>query len=273
MDVNGNAVVTIGFIAYHKAVPVIDFRYLSSATEIRLDWDDPWYTAFENPNLKRHHANPLMSFLYVEPRQVRHEVLVRVRDLQDWTDLGLGGGALIGIEEQQPLKQRARDFFAGRNPLRIDGTLSEPFVSRAEFLDLSIRGVQVIEDERPLDLSTAIVGVTLSYPIERLPKKVDVKWELFNDRIGRIPATAIDPAGPLRSFVDPDTPMIEWQNFLLKYIEPTVEAGAPRQRANPQHSGRLARFCVPGIRRRSPCGLAGPAAQGRLGPVCPCSVS
>ena len=32
--------VTIGFIAYHKAVLIIDFRYLSAASKVELDWAD-----------------------------------------------------------------------------------------------------------------------------------------------------------------------------------------------------------------------------------------
>jgi hypothetical protein len=221
-DTNKDAVVTIGFIAYHKAVPVIDFRYLTKTTQLRLDWDDPWYSQFDNPNLKRQHKNPLMSFLYIEPRQVRHEVLVRVRDLQDWTDLGLRGGATIGIEEQAKLKQRVLAFFAARNPLQIDGTPSEPTTSRAEFLNLSISGLQVIEEAQPLDLSTAVIGASLSYPVSHLPQKVNVEWDLFNERISRIPVTVTDPVGPFRTFVDAEDPTIEWQNFLLKYVEPQV---------------------------------------------------
>ncbi|UCH75036.1 MAG: hypothetical protein JSU82_04095, partial [Rhodospirillales bacterium] len=50
-NAEGVAAVTIGFIAYHKAVPIIDFRYLSGPATVTLDWDDPWYTKFDNPNL------------------------------------------------------------------------------------------------------------------------------------------------------------------------------------------------------------------------------
>jgi hypothetical protein len=81
LDEKGRSRVTIGFITYHKAVPVIDFRYLGAPAKLELNWEDPWYSKFDNPNLKRHHKDALMSFLYVEPREVRHEVLVRVRDL------------------------------------------------------------------------------------------------------------------------------------------------------------------------------------------------
>jgi hypothetical protein len=222
VDDKGMARVTIGFIAYHKAVPVIDFRYLGAAARINLNWDDPWYTKFDNPNLKRHHKDALMSFLYIEPREVRHEVLVRVRDLQEWTDLRLKGGAMIGPGEQAMLKKRARAFFEARNPLRIERNPVKPSSSRAEFVSISLKGLQVIEDEKPLDISTAIMGVILSYPVRKLPQNVTVEWELFNRRIDRIPTTATDPAGPLKSYIDKRGSTIVWQNFLRKYVDPKV---------------------------------------------------
>jgi phosphohistidine swiveling domain-containing protein len=221
-DETGNASVSIGFIAYHKAVPIIDFRYLSRAATLRLDWQDPWYTKFDNPNLKRHHKSAQMSFLYVEPREVRHEVLIRVRDLQDWTDLGLSGDTTITAEEQSQVKNRARAFFAKSNPLKVDGIKATPAFSRAEFLNISLTGPQVIENEKPLELSTAIIGIILSYPVKHLPKNVSVQWELFNERVQRIPATAIDPAGPFLSYVEASDPVLEWKNFLLKYQEPRI---------------------------------------------------
>jgi hypothetical protein len=216
------AAVTVGFIAYHKAVPIIDFRYLSGPAKVTLDWDDPWYTKFDNPNLKRHHKSALMSFLYVEPREVRHEVLIRVRDLQEWTDLGLIGTATIAPAAQDQIKERASAFFATRNPLQVDGTPATPVSTRAEFLNISLTGLQVIEDDQPLDLSTAILGIILSYPVKHLPQHVSVQWDLFNERVEQIPATAIDPVGPFLSFIEASDPTFEWRNFLLKYEEPEV---------------------------------------------------
>ena len=221
-DADGNTLVTIGFIAFHKAVPVIDFRYLSAASTLRLDWGDPWYSRFDNRNLKRHHKSALMSFLYVEPREVRHEVLIRVRDLEDWIDLGLDGTASIDSGEQTMIKNRARRFLAGRNPLSIDGEAREPEGSRAEFVRVSPRGLTVVEEGQPIELSTAILGVILSYPVDNLPEGAVVEWDLFNERILRVPASSIDPAGPLATFVEPESPNIEWQNFLRTYVEPTV---------------------------------------------------
>jgi len=44
LDEEGRALVSIGFIAYHKSVPIIDFRYLGQTAKLNLDWQDPWYT-------------------------------------------------------------------------------------------------------------------------------------------------------------------------------------------------------------------------------------
>ena len=219
---SGITAVSIGFIAYHKSVPIIDFRYLSGPAKVILDWDDPWYTKFDNPILKRHHKSALMSFLYVEPREVRHELLIRIRDLQEWTDLGLSDGATINSATRTQIKERARAFFVTRNPLEVDGIPAVPVSTRAEFLRISLTGLQVIEDDQPLDFSATIIGIILSYPVKHLPQHVTVKLDLFSDRVQQIPATAIDSAGPFLSIIEASDPTFEWRNFLHKYQEPKV---------------------------------------------------
>ena len=38
LDEEGRALVSIGFITYHKTVPVIDFRYMGAPVQLTLDW-------------------------------------------------------------------------------------------------------------------------------------------------------------------------------------------------------------------------------------------
>lgn len=49
-----------------------------------LDWDDPWNSRFEGSNLTRHHRYAMMSYRYIEPYEVRHQLLVRVSDMAGW---------------------------------------------------------------------------------------------------------------------------------------------------------------------------------------------
>lgn len=222
VDEKDRALVTIGFIAYHKAVPIIDFRYLGAPARLVLDWADPWYSKFDNPNLKRHHKSALMSFLYVEPYEVRHEVLVRVKDMAEWMELGLAGERFIEIDELGPLKERIAAFLLARNPVRVNGQALQPVLDRTDYVKVSLTGIQLMEQPERLEVSTAIVGVILAYLTPGLPKEVTVDWELFTDQIQRVPAMATDPAGPLPTFLTPDSSIHKWQNFLKNYVTPEV---------------------------------------------------
>ena len=237
LDEQGRARVTMGFIAYHKAVPITDFRYLGTPARLTLDWDDPWYTKFDNPNLKRHHKSALMSFLYVEPYEVRHEILTRVRDLEEWMDLGLRGDRYIEVDELEPLKQRIGEFLLTRNPVLVDGQALKPILDRTNYVKVSLTGIQLVEKPERLEIATAIIGVIISYITEGMPGEVTVDWELFTDQIVRVPATATDPAGPLPTVLTPDYNVHSWKNFLKNYKVPTVESVAV--------AGSLGTFRVP----------------------------
>jgi len=217
---------TIGFIAYHKSVPVIDFRYLGAPAHLTLDWSDPWYSKFNNVNLKRHHASALMTFLYVEPYEVRHEVLTRVKDLEEWMDLGLRGDEFIELDELEPLKRRIGEFMLERNKVLIDGEADEPILDRMSYVTVGIKGIRIVDIPERLEISTAIVGVILTYITDGIPKEVTVDWELFTDQVQRVPAISTDPAGPLPTYVTPDDNVHTWTNYLKNYTLPTVEAVA-----------------------------------------------
>jgi hypothetical protein len=223
-DEQGRTSVSIGFIAYHKSVPIIDFRYLGAPAVVTLDWDDPWYTAFANRNLKRHHKSALMTFLYVEPYEVRHEVLARVKDLQEWMDTGLRGDTYIEIDELDALRQRVGDFLMTKNEVRIDGQVGSPILDRANYVRVGLTGIELLEEPERLEVSTAIVGIIITYLTDGIPQDVTVDWELFTDQIQEVPATATDPAGPLATVVTPGDNVHEWTNYLMDYQLPTVES-------------------------------------------------
>jgi hypothetical protein len=222
MKANGYAAINVGFIAFHEGVPVIDFRYLSGPETLLLDWRDPWYSRFENPNLSRHHRAPLMSFLYVEPYEVRHEVLVRLRDLGDWMELPEIEGDAIEASDIEALRRRIGEFMLGRNPVTIDGAPARPILDRVDFVTVGLNGVQIIGEPERLDPATAVAGVIIAYLVDRLPREVRVDWDLYTARGDAVPATTIDPAGPFTVEVDPQDSTIVWRNYLRNYEPPTI---------------------------------------------------
>jgi len=222
-DDAGLARATIGFITYHKSVPVIDFRYLGAPAKLNLDWTDPWYSVFENPNLKRHHKSAMMTFLYVEPWEVRHEILTRVKDLEQWLSFDLADDETIDGEELELVLQQVGEFLLARNPVTIDGAAGKPILDRINYVQVGVNGITLVENPQRIEVSTAIVGVILTYITDGIPQEVSVDWDLFTDEIQRVPAIATDPAGPLPSFVDPESNVHTWTNHLKKYRLPTIE--------------------------------------------------
>jgi hypothetical protein len=213
----GEAAAEIGFMVYHESLPVIDFQYLRRPERLRLDWRDPWYSAFENPELQRHHRAPLMTFLYIEPYEVRFEILIRLKALASWMSLQVQPPMQIDAEERDHLRERIGQFFLQHNPVHIDGATSRPILDRVEFVRATPQGIQPLAAAAPLTLPTALVGVILAYITPGAPQDVTVDWTLFNDQITSIPSTIIDPVSQLPYDMTPAQPTLRWSNMLDNY--------------------------------------------------------
>lgn len=214
--------VSLGFVTYHDQVLINDFRFLSEPSTITLDWDDPWYSSFENKALKRWQRGGVMSFLYIEPYEVRHEILARVKDLAVWMDLGLRGDEYIEADENEPLKKRVGEFLLKSDKTLIDGKQLRPILDRTAFVKYSMTGSTFLDQPEQLPINTAMVGVIITYLTDGIPQQVTNQWDLWSDRIQKVPADAIDPAGPFPSYVTPEDNVLTWTNFLKTYQMPTV---------------------------------------------------
>lgn len=212
----------IGFIVYHKTIPVNDLRYLGVKETMHIDWNDPWYSYFENPNISRHHKSSFMSFLYVEPYEVRHELLGRIKDLEDWIDLDYGMDDMIEVDEQDSIKQLVAEFLVKRNVVRIDGEARKPIIDRIHFVEVQLSGIQILEIPKPLPYASAIIGIIFAYPDPGMPKEVTVHWDMFNEKIQRVPSMSVDPAGPWPYDLQPSDSVLTWTNFLKHYKLPTI---------------------------------------------------
>ena len=218
----GAAGASIGFVLYHLGLPVTDFRYLGTEATVDLDWGDPWYSRFRSRNLRRQYDAPMNAFLYVEPFEVRAEVIVRPVDIEQWIDLGLAGVRTIEVDAQYDLKQRIAAFIGEHLNLAVDGSPVEPELDRVSFLKRTLRTSTVIDPPEPLDAISATLGVIFVWPTEGLPQEASITWDLFSPRIQKVPAAATDEAGPLRFFLAPDDNVLWWKNFLKNPTVPTL---------------------------------------------------
>ena len=208
----------------------MDYRYLSREETLTLDWDDPWYSQFENRNLRRQYNEPISAFLYSEPFETRVEVIVRPKDIQRWIDLGIEGQETLAVEIQAELKQKVAAFLLTQMGLTIDGKVVEPKLQRINFLNRTLRNSTVIDPPEVLDAVSATLGVIYSVPTEDLPKESQLTWNLFSPKMQVVRSASIDEAGPLPYKLRPDDNVLIWKNFLKNPTLPSMTPIAPPQR-------------------------------------------
>ncbi len=231
---SGEAAAEIGFIVYHETIPVIDFQYLRHPETLRLDWRDPWYSSFENAALKRHHSAPLMTFLYVEPYEVRFEILIRLKALASWMALKVPPREPIDTDTQARLREQIGRFLSQQSQVRIDGVKSRPLLDRVEFVRVTPQGIQPLDAAERLTFHTALVGVILAFITPGPPQEVTVDWTHFDNEITSVPSMVIDPVSQLPYDVTPAQPTLRWTNMLddYNYQVATIDAMVA-QVANP----------------------------------------
>ena len=216
--------IDIGFITFHEQIPVTNYWYLSQPEILNLNWSDPWYSRFDNRNLTRPHPSSLLSYVYVEPYEVRHEILIRIRDLANFIDLDITKIKSFNAEDLASIEKQAINYFSQQPQMAIDGQLVNAIANKVNFLEVDRRGVfQVVQNPQELELNSAIIGIELIYPIDNFANNVSVSWDMFNEKITTIPTITTDPAGPFPYSLTPDDRVLKWQNSLTKYVIPQVE--------------------------------------------------
>ena len=220
---NGLPKSSIGFICNHQGVTVVDFRILSQGSTLYLDWDDPWYSEFDKKALRRKIGTGMRTFLYIEPYEVRNEILVRVRDLMAWVDFDLRGDETIEADEFNRVREQIGQFFMERENVRIDGRRLKPILDKTAFVESSLLRSRFIETPEQVLLNSAMVGVIITYLTDGIPQQVTTTWELFSERVQKVTARMIDPAGPFPYDLTPDDNVLKWTNYLKTYTIPTVQ--------------------------------------------------
>ena len=223
LDERGLPKAPIGFICSHQGVTVVDYRILSQGSTLHLDWNDPWYSEFEEKTMQRKIGTGMRTFLYIEPFEVRNEILVRVKDMMTWIDFDLRGDETIEADEFNRVREQIGQFFIERENVRIDGQRLKPILDRTAFVESSFQRSRFIETPEQVPLNSAMVGVIITYLTDGIPQEVETRWNLFSERVQKVTARMTDPAGPFPYDLTPGDNLLKWTNYLKTYTIPTVE--------------------------------------------------
>lgn len=231
----------LAVVVSHRGVPLADLGALEAPARLMLDWNDPWRSRFDDPGRIRRHSAP-RSFLYVEPYEVRHEVLLRLEDLAPYLRFKPKNPQDLSASEREFLKQAVGDFLRTRNPVRVNGTVVEAQLDRVEFLHFGRQGLQKAGDSEPLYPASALVGAILVYLTEAPAETVDLQWELFGPGLERRPVTLYFGKESFEFDATRRDPVFRWSAEEALGLAPEVEPPAPALAADDEHNLPAIRF-------------------------------
>lgn len=167
--------------------------YPNTPQTVRFSWDSPplaagasqeardqWYQKQKDETLGITSYSAVYSFLYITDYEVRHEILIPLLTLEESVLIARADGAFLEIAEQDAAREQIAAYFTAGNPLEIDGVRVQPAVQRIDFYGLDFKDFAQRAERRRVPLSSARVGVILSYSTKGTPSRVQVTWDRFN---------------------------------------------------------------------------------------------
>ena len=172
----------------------------------------------------------LYSFFYITPHEVRHEILIPLLTLDEWTPIKRKDAAFLEIDEQKAAASQVSEFFQKGNPVSINGSEVNPVVARVNFFGLDIRDFAMNAEPRRVSVAQARVGIMLSYPSGKgVPSKIRAKWETFSKFAPFLKSTIYEFNKPaIEHFFRPDETTFEWSRHecsVRQSTESAVESG------------------------------------------------
>ncbi len=155
----------------------------------------------------------LYSYIYIEPFELRHEVLIPLITFETLTPLERADKDFISVKEQEAAKRTIEQFFRTHNPVEIDGIAVQPVVQRLEFYGLDFKDFAQTSEKKRISVYQARLGVILTYSVKGHPNHVKMTWDAFNRNVPFVKSTyyAYDGA-PENTYFEPIDPEFEWKS-------------------------------------------------------------
>jgi hypothetical protein len=171
------------------------------AYSFRFVWDRPplsadaseeerknWFAERQKEQLGITDFSATYSFLYIDDFEVRHEILMPLKTLEQWLRLKRRDDAFLEVDEQEAARGPVEEFFAAGNPVEIDGIRVQPVLSRLDFFSLDRADLAQAAERKRVGTASARVGIILSYSTKGPPRQVKVTWDQYNLNLWSIPA-------------------------------------------------------------------------------------
>lgn len=175
-----------------------------ASTTVRFDWEqaitedatdaewETWFSKQREATLGITSYSSVYSFVYIEPNEIRHEILIPLATLKTILPVKSRDASFIEIDEQEPIRTLIRDWLRDENPVTINGARVLPEFSRIDFYGLDLRDFAAQAAEQKVSLASGRVGIILRYQTpDDAVRDATVTWEKYYSTMNKIQSVVI----------------------------------------------------------------------------------
>ena len=149
------------------------------------DWD-AWFEKQREATLGITSYSSVYSFIYIEPAEVRHEVLIPLANLKTILPLEHKDPAFVEIDEQDGVRELIKNWLTGVNPTKINGVAVLPEFTRIDFYGLDLKDFAQQADAQKVSLANGRVGIIMTYrTTDDSVTDVNIIWDKFHPTVVR----------------------------------------------------------------------------------------
>ncbi len=162
---------------------------------------ESWLEKQRNDTLGITSYSSVYSFIYIEPGEVRHEVLIPLASLATILPIQRADPAFLDVAEQEAARKLIRDWLADGNPTQINEQDVKAEFSRIDFYGLNLRDFAKQADARRVSFASGRVGIILRYlPADGFVHDVDLNWDTFQSSMRKIRSVVMPWGGEIQRF-------------------------------------------------------------------------
>ena len=165
-----------------------------SPHSIALDWENPprndrtywkerreWMKQRREALLGVTSYSATYAYLYLEPREIRFEILVPLLTLETWLPLQREEADYLSVAEQDAMEKALPGFLQEVCHTHIDGMEITAQLDRLDFFTLDIRDFAKKQERKKVCVANARVGMILSFPTKGNFQSASLEWSFFNE--------------------------------------------------------------------------------------------
>ncbi len=152
------------------------------------------------------------NYIYINEREVRHEILVPFLTLESWFSIERESEDRLTVAEQRAVEKDMTIFLREHNRVKINGNPVAPELVQLEFFGPGHRDFARQAPEVDVSIYGARAGIIASFPAAEPPRQVEFEWDFYNRHMDHLTPRIYPYDGELkRGYLDAFERRIIWQ--------------------------------------------------------------